>query len=143
MRLIRCVIGIAVVSVGIAGCDLSPSQSDLVQVLHRGNGGDPGSLDPALAEDIHAFNVLTDLFEGLVTVDAKVFQGRIQSETDEEIVLRGQESFAKPQRVRRADIEERLLSRVSMMPKATVNHLQRDEILDLLAYILAGTASDE
>lgn len=36
-------------------------------VLRRGNGGDPGSLDPALAEDIHAFNVLIDLYEGLVT----------------------------------------------------------------------------
>lgn len=79
----------------------------------------------------------------LVTFAGKVIQGRVQSETEEEIVVRGQESFAKPQRVRTADIEERLLSRVSMMPKGTVNHLQRDEILDLLAYILAGTVADE
>jgi oligopeptide transport system substrate-binding protein len=35
-------------------------------VLRRGNGGDPGSLDPALAEDLHAYNVLGDLYEGLV-----------------------------------------------------------------------------
>ena len=35
-------------------------------VLRRGNGGDPGSLDPALAQDEHAFNVLADLYEGLV-----------------------------------------------------------------------------
>lgn len=38
--------------------------------LKRGNGGDPGSLDPALAEDLHAFNVLLDLHEGLLTVSA-------------------------------------------------------------------------
>jgi oligopeptide transport system substrate-binding protein len=38
--------------------------------LRRGNGGDPGSLDPALAEDLHAFNVLADLYEGLLTFDA-------------------------------------------------------------------------
>lgn len=38
--------------------------------LRRGNGGDPGSLDPAIAEDIHAYNVLIDLFEGLVTHNA-------------------------------------------------------------------------
>lgn len=36
------------------------------KVLHRGNGGEPGSLDPVLATDIHAFNVLVDLYEGLI-----------------------------------------------------------------------------
>ncbi len=39
-------------------------------ILRRGNGGEPGSLDPALAEDVHAFAILADLFEGLVTTDA-------------------------------------------------------------------------
>ena len=39
-------------------------------VVYRGNGGDPGSLDPALAEDIHAFNILQDLYEGLITISA-------------------------------------------------------------------------
>ena len=39
-------------------------------MLRRGNGGDPQTLDPAFAEDDHGFRVLTDLFEGLVTVDA-------------------------------------------------------------------------
>ncbi|HSD69549.1 MAG TPA: peptide ABC transporter substrate-binding protein [Woeseiaceae bacterium] len=38
--------------------------------LKRGNGGDPGTLDPAAAEDVHAFNVLIDLYEGLVVQDA-------------------------------------------------------------------------
>ncbi|MDH4259349.1 MAG: peptide ABC transporter substrate-binding protein, partial [Gammaproteobacteria bacterium] len=38
--------------------------------MKRGNGGDPGSLDPVLAEDVHAFNVLLDLYEGLLTVSA-------------------------------------------------------------------------
>ena len=79
----------------------------------------------------------------LVTSDGEVFQGRIHSETNEEIVLRGQESFAQSQRVRKANVEERALSRLSMMPEGTIDHLQRDEILDLLAYVLAGTASDE
>jgi oligopeptide transport system substrate-binding protein len=36
-------------------------------VLRRGNGGEPQTLDPARAEDIHAFNVLIDLYEGLIT----------------------------------------------------------------------------
>jgi len=38
--------------------------------LRRGNGGDPGSLDPVLAEDLHALNVLGDLYEGLVVASA-------------------------------------------------------------------------
>jgi hypothetical protein len=57
--------------------------------------------------------------------------------------LLGRESFAKPQRVLKAEIEERTLSRLSMMPEGTIDHLQRDEILDLLAYILAGSAAEE
>lgn len=36
------------------------------QIIYRGNGEYPGTLDPALAEDIHAFNILIDLYEGLL-----------------------------------------------------------------------------
>jgi len=39
-------------------------------VLRRGNGGAPQTLDPSLAEDVHAFNVLRDLYEGLVAESA-------------------------------------------------------------------------
>jgi len=37
------------------------------RVLRRGNGGDPGTLDPAQATDVHSFNILVDLYEGLIT----------------------------------------------------------------------------
>jgi len=47
----------------LAGCG---ETGDDTSVLRRGNGGEPGTLDPALAEDVHAFNVLRDLYEGLV-----------------------------------------------------------------------------
>ncbi|MGB5690336.1 MAG: peptide ABC transporter substrate-binding protein [Woeseiaceae bacterium] len=40
------------------------------RTLVRGIGGDPETLDPALAEDVHAFAVLIDTFEGLVTENA-------------------------------------------------------------------------
>jgi len=36
------------------------------RVLRRGNGGDPQTLDPARAEDEHAFNILADIYEGLL-----------------------------------------------------------------------------
>jgi oligopeptide transport system substrate-binding protein len=39
------------------------------QVLNRGIGADPRTLDPLLATDVVGFDVLEDLFEGLVTMD--------------------------------------------------------------------------
>jgi len=39
-------------------------------LLRRGNIEDPGTLDPALAADVHAVNVLIDLYEGLVAENA-------------------------------------------------------------------------
>ena len=51
-----------------AACDIRPADAPVAErVIYRGNGGEPGSLDPALADDIHAFNILIDLYEGLVT----------------------------------------------------------------------------
>ena len=56
----------------LAGCgpagDSAPDSSEVV--IHRGNGGDPQTLDPARAQGTHAFNVLTDLYEGLLGIDA-------------------------------------------------------------------------
>ena len=63
-------------SLAVTGCDrgarTEPSQetNSAASVLRRGNGGEPQSLDPVLAEDIHTFNVLLDLYEGLVSESA-------------------------------------------------------------------------
>jgi len=55
-------------AIGCGGNDAPAPTGE--SVIYRGNGGEPGSLDPALAEDFHAFNVLTDLYEGLVAESA-------------------------------------------------------------------------
>jgi oligopeptide transport system substrate-binding protein len=39
--------------------------------VHRGNGGEPDSLDPARAGTVHAFHVITALYEGLLALDAR------------------------------------------------------------------------
>ena len=57
----------------LVGCDggsESGTADAAPSAIVRGNGGEPGSLDPALAEDVHAFNILTDLYEGLVAQSA-------------------------------------------------------------------------
>lgn len=65
-------LAILVLGAGIVACERpaerGPAPSE--QRIVRGNGGEPGSLDPALAEDVHAFNILADLYEGLLTDDA-------------------------------------------------------------------------
>ena len=66
---IALVIGVCLT--GIACSDRSSSgpiatDQNEQRVLRRGNGGDPETLDPARAEDEHAFNILADIYEGLL-----------------------------------------------------------------------------
>ena len=72
--MIRRLMLFAALSTSLAGtvsCDTAPVDDDLQrQIIVRGNGGEPGTLDPVLADDIHAFNVLGDLYEGLVAETA-------------------------------------------------------------------------
>ena len=79
----------------------------------------------------------------IVTTKGRIVQGRVQSETDDAIVLRGDESFAESQTIPKASIEERVLSKISTMPQGTLNHLQREEVLDLLAYVLSIDSQDK
>ena len=56
---------------GLTGCEQqAPSANPAVRELHRSLGGEPGTLDPQLAGDTYAYEVLRDAYEGLVTEDA-------------------------------------------------------------------------
>ena len=54
----------------LVGCGDAPPEGADHRILVRGSGGEPGTLDPVLAEDIHAFNILLDMYEGLFIEDA-------------------------------------------------------------------------
>ncbi len=61
----------AVLLLAVAGCDKPESQDGValkpgVQVLKRGNGAEPLTLDPHRAVSLPSLNILRDLFEGLV-----------------------------------------------------------------------------
>jgi oligopeptide transport system substrate-binding protein len=63
---------IAVAACVIGACgSRQPPETDAAAapptVLRRGSGGEPGSLDPALAVDTFAFEILRDLYEGLTS----------------------------------------------------------------------------
>jgi len=71
---------------GLNGCsdtvsNKSGGHADDSNTLYRGNGGEPGTLNPTLAEDKHAFDVLADLFEGLVAeaADGELIPGVAES----------------------------------------------------------------
>jgi len=55
---------------GDNGADKASTSPAAPIVLRRGNGGDPQTLDPSRAEDVHAFSILADLYVGLVVLDA-------------------------------------------------------------------------
>ncbi|HMO36198.1 MAG TPA: c-type cytochrome [Gemmatales bacterium] len=77
--------------------------------------------------------------------DGKVFTAVILEETaDSYKVIENPLAKAEPLIISKSDVEERKKSDVSTMPKGLLDTLTRDEILDLLAYILAkGSAEHE
>jgi putative heme-binding domain-containing protein len=95
--------------------------------------------DAILASIVSPSAVIDDKYAQtiVVTAEGEVVQGHIEQETSDRIVLRASESFAKPRTIRKADIDSRSLSKVSAMPAGTINHLELDEVLDLLAYLFA------
>ena len=75
------------------------------------------------------------------TTGGESFMGRIESESATEIVLRpaaAEESV----RLAKSQIRRRSLSTVSNMPAGMLNTLTKDQILDLLAYLLSEANPD-
>jgi putative heme-binding domain-containing protein len=62
--------------------------------------------------------------------------GRVEAVLDEELVVR--ETSGASVHVATALVTERVPHRLSRMPEALLDVLERDEVLDLLAYVLAG-----
>lgn len=79
----------------------------------------------------------------IVTDEGQVITGLMVKETDDEITL-VENPLAKtpPITIKLSAIEEKQKSPVSLMPKGLLDRLRREEILDLLAYVLAGGKED-
>jgi putative heme-binding domain-containing protein len=73
----------------------------------------------------------------VVTSAGKTLEGRITQEDDQKLVLHTADALAEPVTMLKDEIDQRLLSTKSTMPDGLLNTLQKFEILDLLAYILA------
>lgn len=74
----------------------------------------------------------------IVTDDGRRLTGLVVADTPEELALvENPVASAEPVRIKKTDIEERVASPVSIMPKGLLDKLTRDEVLDLVAYVTA------
>ncbi|MCZ6598906.1 MAG: plastocyanin/azurin family copper-binding protein, partial [Planctomycetota bacterium] len=124
-------------------------------------GGEGGTTGPELGEVVARYGreelLLQILEPSLViaeeyvseiffTVDGLVFSGRVVSE-DGEVVRVQDDPYQErdPQELLLAEIEERIVSDISTMPAGLLSTFEREEILDLLAYLesLAPTAGND
>ena len=122
-------------------------------VLCHRFAGDGGATGPDLTQLASRFNidalteaimqpskVISDQYKAstVLTTDGRQIIGRIVSGNEKQItILTDPEDSTKVTDVLRADIEEQQDSTVSIMPEKLLDQLNRDEVLDLLAYLLS------
>src|SRR5262249_33948253 len=84
--------------------------------------------------------VVSDQFRASIvqTTGGKVYTGQIVSENDDSItVLVNPEDSTKVEVIKKSDIDERIPSAASLMPKDLLKELNENEFYDLLAYLLS------
>ncbi|MFO0960605.1 MAG: c-type cytochrome [Isosphaeraceae bacterium] len=113
---------------------------DLTQVAGRFG---PKDLAEAIVEPS---KVVSDQYRAsILALDSgQVVTGRVVSESDRALlVVTDPEDPTKVSEIARGSIEEMKPSPVSLMPEKLLNGLNRDEVLDLFAYLLSrGNAND-
>jgi putative heme-binding domain-containing protein len=114
--------------------------------------GEQGSVGPELS-GVGKRLPLRDLLESIVlpskviaqgfemteieTKSGESISGRIMREDDSTVLILPTTVSAEAIPVRKSDIRRRALSQVSNMPNGILNTLQKDQILDLLAYLVS------
>jgi len=121
-------------------------------VCHRfdGNGGATGpdltnvagrfSVKDLADSLIDPGKVVSDQYRAhiVVTSAGKSYTGRIATEEDGVLtLLTDPEDIRKVVKIKVSDIEQKTPSKTSMMPKDLLKPLNRDEVLDMLAYLLS------
>ena len=87
---------------------------------------------------IHPSKVISDQYRAMniVTVNGQVLNGRVTSESGDEItVLTDPVDATKLVTLAKDDIDEMFPSKQSLMPEKLLNTLNREEVLDLLAFL--------
>jgi putative heme-binding domain-containing protein len=94
---------------------------------------------------IEPSKVVTDEYASYLfaTEGGKVVTGRIEHDDGEKVTIRTGSGADDVIRLAKSDIVERRKSNVSNMPAGTVHVLEREQILDLMAYLLSDGDSDK
>ena len=103
-----------------------------------------------LSPEYKPLDVLREILEPSIKIDEKYVTQKFSMESGEiisgvvlfedDLMIRYVENplaNASPKAIRVADIEDRSISKVSIMPKGLLDNLTREEILDLIAYVYA------
>jgi putative heme-binding domain-containing protein len=78
----------------------------------------------------------TNIFE---LASGKTVSGLVLEENADTIkIIENPLAKAEPTIIRRSDVLDRQRSKTSLMPKGLLDKLTRDEILDLVAYVVSG-----
>ena len=76
------------------------------------------------------------------TVDGESVAGRLEREDDRFVVLSAPAGVGEPARILKTAIQSRRISQTSNMPEGMLNTLGKEEILDLMAYLLSDGKPD-
>jgi len=68
---------------------------------------------------------------------------RIEREDERVVLIRPSTALEEVVTIRKTDIRQRALSRTSNMPTGIVNTLDEAKVLDLLAYLISDSDSDQ
>jgi len=120
---------------------------------HKFQGEGDGSIGPDLTAVGNRFSaqyilesilepskVVSDQYADtqVVTKDHDVVVGRVMKDDGDDLVIRPSPLSEATVTVRKADIARRELSKISPMPEGLADTLEKDEILDLIAYLRSG-----
>ncbi len=116
---------------GAVGPDLAEVKKKLGEKKH--------TPETVLREMIEPSKVIDQKFKTYVieTKQGEVVAGIIVSQTDKSLKIQANPE-TPPREIALADIEEKIESKISLMPEGLLVTLSKEEILDLLAYILAA-----
>ncbi len=78
----------------------------------------------------------------VLTKDERLIVGRVEREDARTLVLHVAAPVEQDVEIAKDEVAERSLSKLSPMPQGLLDVLQREEVLDLFAYVLSGARSD-
>lgn len=120
--------------------------------------GDGGSVGPDLTDVSRRLNP-QDVLESILlpskviseqyaateieTKDGEKISGKIESEDEKSIVIRANPLAVENLKLMKRDVKRRSASKISNMPSGMVNVLEKDQILDLLAYLISNGNADD